>query len=73
MIHYNKGIRNDSEAFDAMLGQKARPGPNLFSKFLDYGTRSAKIIGGVMEGPAGWAGAAAEFGSMVKDKIDGKL
>ena len=33
----------------------------------------AKIIGGVLEGPVGWAGAAAEFGGMVEDKIAGKF
>ena len=66
-------IGNKHNALEAMLGYKARPTPNLFTKVLDYGTRAAKIIGHVMEGPLGYASAAETFGGMVKDKIDGKL
>ena len=72
MVTYNRG-REFLNPSDVLLGQKAKTGPNLFGKFLDYGTRAAKIIGGVMEGPVGWAGAAAEFGGMVEDKIAGKF
>ena len=60
-------------SYGLALGEKARPGPNLFQKFLNYGTGMAKIIGGVMEGPAGWASAAETAGKMISDKIDGKL
>ena len=66
-VSYNKGLST------LTFGQKARPTPNIFSKFIDYGTRAAKVIGSVMEGPAGWANAAAEFGGMVRDKLDGNL
>ena len=55
------------------FGEKARPGPNLFSKVLSYGTGVAKIVGGILEGPVGWAGAAETAGKMISDKIDGKL
>ena len=51
-------IGNKHETLEAMLGYKARPTPSLFTKFLDYGTRAAKIIGHVMEGPLGYASAA---------------
>ena len=66
-------IGNKHDTLEAMLGNKARPTPNLFTKFLDYGTRAAKIIGHVMEGPLGYASAAETFGGMVKDKLEGKL
>ena len=66
-LSYNKGLPT------LTFGQKARPAPNLFGKFLDYGTRAAKVIGSVMEGPVGYANAAAEFGGMVRDKLDGNL
>ena len=67
-LHYNTG-----NASDVFLGQKARSGPSVFNKFIDYGTRSAKVIGGIVEGPIGWAGAAETFGGMVRDKMEGKL
>ena len=64
---------NKHDTLDTLLGNKARPTPHLFTKFLDYGTRAAKIIGHVMEGPLGYASAAETFGGMVKDKLEGKL
>ena len=60
-------------SYDLAFGEKARPGPNLFNKFLNYGTGMAKIVGGVLEGPIGWDGAAETAGKMISDKIDGKL
>ena len=66
-------IGNKHETLEAISGYKARPTPNLFTKVLDYGTRAAKIIGHVMEGPLGYASAAETFGGMVKDKLEGKL
>ena len=59
--------------YDTVLGNKHTSSPNLFSKFLDYGSRAAKVIGGVLKGPTGYADAASEFAGMVKDKMDGKL
>ncbi len=67
-LQYNTG-----NASDVFLGQKARSGPSLGSKILDYGTRSAKVIGGIMEGPMGWAGAAETVGGMVKDRMEERL
>ena len=66
-------IGNKHDTLEAMLGYKARPTPNLFTKVLDHGTRAAKIIGHLSEGPLGYVSAAETFGGMVKDKIDGKL
>ena len=66
-------IYNSNDSINAMFGQKARDQPNVFGKIIDYGSRMAKVIGGVMEGPAGWMGAADTAAGMIKDKIDGKL
>ena len=63
--------------YDDVFGQKAKQGPNLFQKFINYGVGAAKVIGSVAEGlsgnPLGWVSAAEHFGGMVKDKVDGKL
>ena len=60
--------------YDLTFGHKARPGNhNLFNTFVNYGLGMGKIIGGIMEGPAGWANAAETAGQMIPDKIDGKL
>ncbi len=67
-LHYNTG-----SASDVFLGQKARSGPRLGTKIIDYGTKAANVIGGIMEGPTGWAGAAETFGGLVKDKMEGRL
>ena len=64
-------------AYDELFGNKARRGPNLFQKFINYGVGAAKVIGSVGEGlagnPLGFVNAAEHFGGMVKDKIDGRL
>ena len=59
-------IGNKHDTLEAMLGSKTRPTPNLFTRVLDYGTRAAKIIGHVMEGPLGYASAAETFGGWSK-------
>ena len=56
-----------------VLDNKHTSSPNLFSKFLDYGSRAAKVIGGVLKGTTGYTDAASEFAGMVNDKMDGKL
>ena len=66
-------IGNKHDTLEAMLGYKARPTPNLFTKVLDYGTRAAKIIWHLSEGPLGYASAAETFGGMVKDKLEGEF
>ena len=63
----------DREMANFGLGQKATQSPSLFRKFINYGTRAAKIIGSVMEGPTGMITAATEVGEMIKDKLDDKL
>ena len=60
-------------SYDLAFGETARPGPNLSNKFLKYGIGMGKIVGGVLEGPAGWANAAETAGKMISDKIVGKL
>ena len=64
-------------SFEDYFGQKARQGPGLFQKFINYGAGAAKIIGSAAEGlagnPIGFANAAQHFGDMVKDRMDGKL
>ena len=64
-------------AYDELFGNKARRGPNLFQKFINYGVGAAKVGMGVAEGlagnPLGFLGAAESFGGMVKDRMDGRL
>ena len=64
-------------SFEDVFGQKARQGPNLFQKFINYGVGAAEIIGSAAEGlagnPMGFVNAADHFGGMVKDKIAVKL
>ena len=67
------GYTQSSDSFDAMFGQKARNQPSMFGKLIDYGSRMAKVVGSIMEGPAGWMGAADTAVGMTQDKIGGKL
>ena len=60
------------------FGQKAKPGPSIFQKVLNYGVGAAKVGLGIAEGlyggnPAGFISAAGTFGNMVNDKMDGRL
>ena len=59
------------------FGQKAKPGPSIFQKVLNYGVGAAKVGLGIAEGlsgnPAGFIGAADTFGNMVNDKMQGRL
>ena len=63
--------------YNDVFGQKAKQGPNLFQKFINYGIGVAKVGMGVAEGlsgnPLGFVNAAEHFGGMVKDKIDGRI
>ena len=59
------------------FGQKARPGPSIFQKVINYGVGAAKVGLGIAEGlggnPAGFISAADTFGNMVNDKMSGRL
>ena len=59
------------------FGQKAKPGPSIFQKVLNYGVGAVKVGLGVAEGlggnPAGFISAADTFGNMVNDKMQGRL
>ena len=63
--------------YDDVFGQKVNRGPNLFQKLINYGVGAAKVGMGVAEGlagnPIGFVNAAEHFGSMVKDRMDGRL
>ena len=58
-------------------GQKARSGPSIFQKIINYGVGAAKVGMGIAEGlggnPAGFISAADTFGNMVNDKMNGRL
>ena len=59
------------------FGQKARSGPSIFQKVINYGVGAAKVGMGIAEGlggnPAGFISAADTFGNMVNDKMNGRL
>ena len=59
------------------FGQKAKPGPSIFQKVINYGVGAAKVGMGIAEGlggnPAGFISAADTFGNMVNDKMSGRL
>ena len=59
------------------FGQKARSGPSIFQKVINYGVGAAKVGMGIAEGlggnPAGFISAADTFGNMVNDKMSGRL
>ena len=59
------------------FGQKAKPGPSIFQKVINYGVGAARVGMGIAEGlggnPGGFITAAETFGNMAKDKIDGRL
>ena len=67
------GVNDYGDSF----GQKAKPGPSIFQKIINYGVGAAKVGLGIAEGlggnPAGFVNAAGTFGNMVNDKMDGRL
>ena len=67
------GVNHYGDTF----GQKAKSGPSIFQKIINYGVGAAKVGLGIAEGlsgnPAGFISAADTFGNMVNDKMDGRL
>ena len=67
------GVNDYRDAF----GQKAKPGPSIFQKVINYGVGAARVGMGIAEGlggnPAGFISAADTFGNMVSDKMHGRL
>ena len=67
------GVNDYGDSF----GQKARSGPSIFQKIINYGVGAAKVGMGIAEGlsgiPAGVVNAAGTFGNMLNDKMDGRL
>ena len=68
------GVNDYSDTF----GQKARSGPSIFQKVVNYGVGAAKIGAGLVQGlyegnPLGFISAADTFGNMVNDKMQGRL
>ena len=68
------GVNDYGDSF----GQKARSGPSIFQKVINYGVGAAKVGLGIAEGlyggnPAGFISAADTFGNMVNDKMNGRL
>ena len=67
------GVNDYGDSF----GQKARSGPSIFQKVINYGVGAAKVGMGIAEGlggiPAGFISAADTFGNMVNDKMSGRL
>ena len=67
------GVNDYGDSF----GQKARSGPSIFHKVINYGVGAAKVGMGIAEGlggnPAGFISAADTFGNMVNDKMNGRL
>ena len=67
------GVNDYGDSF----GQKARSGPSIFQKVINYGVGAAKVGMGIAEGlggnPAGFISAADTFRNMVNDKMNGRL
>ena len=67
------GVNDYGDSF----GQKARSGPSIFQKVINYGVGAAKVGMGIAEGLggnlAGFISAADTFGNMVNDKMSGRL